>query len=113
MLLANMHAHGVLHGDFRPANVLNGPRGFVLIDFSHSDVGHICPHDSPCWELQSVQSQLNLNDDNLQNKWIWIMFKWRTLRYRLFTRFLLADQDRITAMSYVLAIGAIIFSLFS
>jgi serine/threonine protein kinase len=113
MLLANMHTHGVLHGDFRPANVLNGPRGFVLIDFSHSDVGHVCPRDSPCWELQNVQSQLNLEDDDLQNKWTWIIFRWRTLRHRLSTRFLPGQSDQITGMSYVLAIGAIIFSLLS
>jgi serine/threonine protein kinase len=67
MVLSRVHANGVLHGDFRPLNVLYGPKGPVLIDFSHSSADHVCPSDSPCPELEFAKSQLDLKDIDTAN----------------------------------------------
>jgi serine/threonine protein kinase len=67
MVLSRVHANGVLHGDFRPLNVLYGRRGPVLIDFSHSSADHVCPSDSPCPELEFAKTQLNLKDADTVN----------------------------------------------
>jgi serine/threonine protein kinase len=67
MVLSRVHANGVLHGDFRPLNVLYGRRGPVLIDFSHGSADHMCPSDSPCPELEFAKSQLNLKDTDTVN----------------------------------------------
>jgi serine/threonine protein kinase len=67
MVLSRVHAKGVLHGDFRPLNVLYSPRGPVLIDFSHSSADHVCPSGSPCPELEFAKSQLDLKDTDIVN----------------------------------------------
>jgi tRNA A-37 threonylcarbamoyl transferase component Bud32 len=110
MIVANIHANGVLHGDLRPANVLCGSRGIVLIDFSHSDTNHVCPQDMPCWELESVRSQLDLKDEELGSKWTWIAFEWQMLRRRLLIRSLIGQHRRTTAM---LTGAVVVFPLIS
>jgi serine/threonine protein kinase len=67
MVLSRVHATGVLHGDFRPLNVLYSPGGPILIDFSHSSADHVCPSGSPCPELESAKSQLNLTNSDIVN----------------------------------------------
>jgi tRNA A-37 threonylcarbamoyl transferase component Bud32 len=98
MIVANIHANGVLHGDLRPANVLCGSRGIVLIDFSHSDTNHACRQDVPCWELESIQSQLGLKDEELESEWTWIAFQWQKLRRRLSTRSLIGRHHQTTVV---------------
>jgi serine/threonine protein kinase len=67
LVLSRVHAKGVLHGDFRPLNVLYSPRGPVLIDFSHSSADHVCPSGSPCPELEFAKSQLELKNTDIEN----------------------------------------------
>jgi serine/threonine protein kinase len=67
MVLFRVHENGVLHGDFRPLNVLYSPRGPVLIDFSHSRADHLCPSGSACPELEFAKSQLSLKNADTVN----------------------------------------------
>jgi hypothetical protein len=50
---------GLFHGDVEPRNVVKGPRGMRLIDFSHAFEEHDCP-GSECYELEIVRNYLGL-----------------------------------------------------
>jgi serine/threonine protein kinase len=113
MMLANMHRCGILHGDFRPPNVLYGPRGPILIDFSHSKSAHICPPDGSCLELRDAQHQLKLADDDLKRKGSCVAFAFRAFFRRLPAGLLVRNGGRaVDATKAILAV-ATAFSLIS
>jgi len=112
-MLTNMHACGVLHGDFRPPNVLFGPRGPVLIDFSHSKLAHICPPDGSCWELGDAQHQLKLADEDLKRKGSCVAFAFRAFFHRLSAGLLVRNGGRAVDATRALLAVATVFSLIS
>jgi hypothetical protein len=58
--LLQLHRVGILHGDFEPRNVALGPRGVILLDFSHSSDHHSCNGETLCHELVYARSILEL-----------------------------------------------------
>jgi tRNA A-37 threonylcarbamoyl transferase component Bud32 len=61
---------GIGHGDIWPRNVVKGPRGLRLIDFSHAFV-HDCL-GSVCEELAILQELLDLGRFTLRKR----LFGW-------------------------------------
>jgi serine/threonine protein kinase len=108
-----MHKCGVLHGDFRPPNVLYGPGGPILIDFSHSTLAHICPPDGSCWELRDAQHQLKLADNDLEGKGAYVASQFRAFFHHLSAGLFVRNGERaVDATRAVLAV-ATVFSLIS
>jgi serine/threonine protein kinase len=112
-MLTNMHACGVLHGDFRPPNVLFGPRGPVLIDFSHSKLAHICPPDGSCWELRDAQHQLKLADNDLDRKGAYVASQFRAFFHHLSAGLLVRNGGRVVGATRALLAVATVLSLIS
>jgi len=56
--LTLIHQLGILHNDFSPRNVVCGPRGYIIMDFSHSSEGHHCLGIDTCGELLDALHQL-------------------------------------------------------
>ena len=64
--LVAMHRAGVLHGDLAARNVVMRPEHPpVIIDFSHSQVGHSCLGEALCNELIEARKLLALGDADL------------------------------------------------
>jgi len=113
MILARLHTCGILHGDFRPANVLYGPRGPILIDFGHSEFAHVCPPDGSCMELRNAQIQLQLTAADLDRKRAWVAFELQRILYRLGTGRLVRNGLQAIGVTVALVAIATIISLMS
>jgi serine/threonine protein kinase len=63
---------GIAHRDIEPWNVVKGPRGIRLIDFSHA-----CEHDclgSECGDLTDLRKYLDLGRCTLDSVFsVWYM----------------------------------------
>jgi serine/threonine protein kinase len=113
MVLSRMHENGVLHGDFRPSNVLYSPKGPVIIDFSHSEADHVCPPGSPCPELEFAKVRLNLKDTDTMNTVAMTIGDLYALSHRLTAGFRIAKFRGMAGTTASLVSAMAAFSLIS
>jgi len=56
--LQTIHKAGILHGDISSANLLLGPQGLTIVDFSHSSICN--SHQTKEAEYKTLQRLLDL-----------------------------------------------------
>ncbi|KAJ7255199.1 hypothetical protein C8J57DRAFT_1345728, partial [Mycena rebaudengoi] len=58
--LQQLHAAGVIHGDFYPRNIMRrADSTFCIIDFGDAEIDYSCP-GSTCWELDHLRLESDI-----------------------------------------------------